>query len=79
LHILDSWTASVFNPPETNTNPSKFWVESIKFSACFKGIFSHIQSKMQEIIQNKTPLDTLNPTIRAVAIKCLSDAGEKSN
>lgn len=47
--------------------------------ACFKGIFSHIQSKMQEIIQNKTPLDTLNPTIRAVAIKCLSDAGEKSN
>ena len=40
---------------------------------CFIGIFSYVKEKMQAVFDAKTPLSQLNPTIRSVAVKCLTN------
>lgn len=44
--------------------------------ATFIGVFMHVQAVMNQILADKVPLDALNPTVKSIAMKCLSQLDE---
>lgn len=52
-------------------------LENIPEISCylFKTVYSHIVAKIGEVIEKKTPLDRLNPAVKAVMAKCFTRMG----
>ena len=40
--------------------------------AMFIGVFTHVKAMLDQVIADKVPLDELNPTVKAIATKCLT-------